>query len=69
MCKKQLEKDEFVAKRDGLKIKTIQGDMKDLSVFNDETFDFIMQFAGAYVDTVLSVWKEAYRVLKKGLCL
>ncbi len=37
-CKKRLEKDEFVAQRDGLKIKTIQGDMKDLSVFNDETF-------------------------------
>lgn len=65
-CKKQLEKDEFVAQRDGLKIKTIHGDMKDLSVFKDETFDFIMQFAGAYVDTVLPVWNEAYRVLKKG---
>ncbi len=37
---KQLEKDEFVAKRDGLNIKTVQGDMKDLSVFDDEYFDF-----------------------------
>ena len=25
-----------------------------------------MQFAGAYVDTVLPVWKETYRILKKG---
>jgi len=65
-CKRQLEQDEFVAKRDGLNLTTIQGDMKDLSVFPDESFDFIMQFAGAYVDCVLPVWKEAYRILKKG---
>lgn len=65
-CRKQLEKDEFVAQRDGLKIKTIKGDMKDLSSLSDETYDLIMQFAGAYVDNVLPVWQEAYRVLKKG---
>jgi SAM-dependent methyltransferase len=65
-CRKQLEKDELVARREGLKIKTIKGDMKDLSALSDETYDLIMQFAGVYVDTVLPVWKEAYRVLKKG---
>lgn len=65
-CRKQLDKDEFVAQRDNLKINTVKGDMKDLSQFGDETFDFIMQFAGGYLDTVLPVWNEAYRVLKKG---
>jgi len=64
--RKQLEQDEFVAKREGLNIKTMQGNMQDLSAFADESFDFIMQFAGGFVDSVLPVWKEAYRVLKKG---
>jgi len=64
--KKQLEQDELVAQREGLNIKTIQGNMQDLSVFADESFDFIMQFAGCFVDSVLPVWKETYRVLKKG---
>ena len=64
--KRQLEQDEFVAKREGLSINTVQGNMQDLSVFAEEHFDFIMQFAGGFVDCVLPVWKEAYRVLKKG---
>ena len=64
---KQLQQDEFVAKRDGLNIRTVQGDMRDLSVFEDEVFDFIVHpWSNGYVDSVLPVWKEAYRVLKKG---
>lgn len=64
--KMQLEKDEFVSQRDGLNIKTVQGDMKDLSIFDDEYFDFIIHpWSNGYVDTVLPVWKECARVLKK----
>ena len=63
--KKQLEQDEFVAERENLTVRTVLGNMQDLSAFPDETFDFIMQFAGGFVDSVLPVWKEAYRVLKK----
>ncbi len=64
---KQLQLDEYVAQRDDLKIETVQGDMKDLSVFEDETFDLIVHpWSNGFVDTVLPVWKEAYRVLKKG---
>lgn len=64
---KQLEKDEFVAKRYGLNLKTIQGDMKDLSIFEDSYFDFIIHpWSNGYVDTVLPVWKECARILKKG---
>lgn len=63
---KQLEKDAFVANRDGLNIKTVQGDMRDLSIFDDEYFDFIIHpWSNSYVDTVLPVWKECSRVLKK----
>ena len=64
--RKQLEQDEYVAKRDNLVITTVQGNMQDLSVFQNESFDFIMQFGGGFVDSVLPVWREAYRVLKKG---
>ena len=62
----QLEQDRFVADRDGLAIKTVQGNMQDLSVFEDDSFDFVVQLAGGFVDSVLPVWREAYRVLRKG---
>ncbi len=67
----QLEKDEFVAQRDQLKIETVQGNMQDLSVFADESFDCIIHpWSNGYVDDVRPVWKECARVLKKnGLLL
>lgn len=69
--RKQLEKDEFVADRDHLTIKTIQGNMQDLSVFADESFDCIIHpWSNGYIDNVRPVWKECGRVLKKnGLLL
>lgn len=63
----QLSQDRMVAERDGLDIKTVQGDMKDLSVFDDETFDFIFHpVSNCFVPDINPVWEEAYRVLKKG---
>ncbi|MBQ8202641.1 MAG: class I SAM-dependent methyltransferase [Clostridia bacterium] len=69
--KVQLEKDAFVAKRDGLTIKTIQGNMQDLSAFADESFDCIVHpWSNGYIDDVRTVWKECARVLKRnGLLL
>ena len=69
--KKQLEKDELVADRDNLKIKTVQGNMQDLSVFEDESFDCIIHpWSNGYIDDVRPVWKECARILKKsGLLL
>lgn len=69
--KKQLEKDEFVAKRDRLVIKTVQGNMQDLSMFEDESFDCIIHpWSNGYINDVRPVWKECARVLKKkGLLL
>lgn len=65
--KTQLSKDTMVAERDGLTIRTVQGNMKDLSVFADESFDLIVHpWSNSYVDDVLPVWKECSRVLKKG---
>ena len=67
----QLEKDEFVAARDRLEIRTVQGNMQDLSVFADESFDCIIHpWSNGYVNDVRPVWRECARVLKKnGLLL
>lgn len=63
----QLKQDDLVAKRENLVIKTIHGDMRDLSVFKDDTFDLIIHpVSSCYVDSVLPVYQEAYRVLKNG---
>lgn len=62
----QLEKDYFVAKRDNLNIRTVQGNMQDLSAFEDESFDLIVHpWSNGYVDDIRPVWKECARVLKK----
>lgn len=63
----QLEKDIFVARRDHLQIKTVQGNMQDLSMLEDESFDCIVHpWSNGYIDDVRPVWKECARVLKKG---
>ena len=69
--RKQLEKDELVADRDNLEIKTVQGNMQDLSMFEDESFDCIIHpWSNGYIDDVRPVWKECARILKKsGLLL
>ncbi len=64
---KQLKQDEIVAERDHLNLRTELGDMRDLSRFGDGSFDLIVHpVSNCFVDIVLPVWKEAYRVLKRG---
>ncbi|MCC8379331.1 class I SAM-dependent methyltransferase [Xenorhabdus sp. PB30.3] len=63
---KQLEQDRIVAERDELRIETVQGDMRDLSIFADETFDFIFHpISNLYIPDVNPVWQECHRVLKR----
>ena len=63
----QLEKDQYAAKRDGLEIKTVQGNMQDLSAFADASFDLIVHpWSNNYIDDILPVWRECARVLKTG---
>ncbi|WP_102262802.1 class I SAM-dependent methyltransferase [Mesobacillus jeotgali] len=65
ISKKQLEQDEFVAKRDGLTLSTLQCSMTDLSAFGDEQFDLIIHpVANLFVEDISQVWKEASRLLK-----
>jgi SAM-dependent methyltransferase len=63
----QLARDRFVADRDGLTLRTVQGDMKDLSVFSDASFDTIVHaVSNVFVPVVKPVWRECYRVLRPG---
>lgn len=64
---KQLVQDRTVAERENLELKTVQGDMKDLSSFPDESFDLVVNpCSNLFSESVLPVWKEAARVLKPG---
>jgi len=62
----QIGQDKMVAAREGLKITTKQGDMRDLSAFGNESFDIIVHpVSNCFVDDIEKVWKECYRVLKR----
>ncbi len=64
---KQLEQDRLMAEEYGLDLRTVRCSMDDLSLFDDGTFDLIFHpVANAYVENVIPVWREAYRVLAKG---
>lgn len=63
----QLARDEFVAQREGLNLTTIEGDMADLSCFDDETFELIVHpCSNVFVPDTNPVWRECYRVLRPG---
>lgn len=63
----QLEQDRRVAARDGLELDTVEGDMADLGVFADGSFDLVVHpCSNLFVPEVRPVWHEAYRVLRPG---
>jgi len=62
----QLGQDEMVARRDGLEIATVLGDMQDLSCFADGSFDIALSLGGCFAQSVLPIWREAHRVLAPG---
>lgn len=63
----QLEQDLKVARRDNLSLKTVQGEMADLSTFADESFDLIFHpVSNCFAPAVRPVWRECYRVLRGG---
>lgn len=64
---RQLESEKEVADREGYEIEIIQGDMTKRLPFEDETFDLIFHpVSNCYVKDVKSIFKECYRILKKG---
>jgi len=61
----QLSLDRAVAEREGLEIRTVQGNMKDLSAFADGSFDLVFNPCSVmFVDEVEPVWREVARVLR-----
>jgi ubiquinone/menaquinone biosynthesis C-methylase UbiE len=64
---KQLESEQMVANREGYHINIIKADMTKPLPFLDESFDFIFHpVSNSYIKDVKHVFKECYRILKKG---
>jgi SAM-dependent methyltransferase len=64
---KQLERDRFVAAREGLQITTIEGDARDLSMLAAESFDLVFHpVSNLFIPEVRPIWREAFRVLRHG---
>ncbi len=63
----QLERDRMVSRREGLDIKLVEGDMRDLSAFTDQSFDLVFHpVSNVFCPEVRPVWREAFRVLRHG---
>jgi SAM-dependent methyltransferase len=63
----QLARDRLVADRDGLEIRTVLGDMRDLSVFPDGSFDLVFNpVSTVFCPELAPVWRECFRVLRPG---
>jgi SAM-dependent methyltransferase len=67
---RQLDRDAKMAGRHGLPNTTVLGDMANLEMFGDDSFDLIVHpCSNCFVPDVLPVWREAFRVLRRGGCL
>ena len=63
----QLRKDAGVAVREGLEINCVEGDMADLSVFDDESFDVIVHpVSNVFAADIKPVWQHCARILRPG---
>jgi SAM-dependent methyltransferase len=63
----QLAQDRLVADREGLAVRTVRGDMADLSAFADDQFHLVFHpCSNCFVPDVRPVWREAFRVLRPG---
>ncbi len=64
---KQLESERMVAAREGYDIEIVRADMTQPLPFADGSFDLIFHpISNCYVEDVLPIWRECYRVLRKG---
>ena len=61
----QLRGDQKAARHYGYQVRTVQGDMRDLSVFEDCSFDHVVQgISITFVPDVREVYREVFRVLR-----
>ncbi|MFD6419069.1 class I SAM-dependent methyltransferase [Streptomyces sp. NPDC060194] len=64
---RQLDRDRTVAERDGLELRTVLGDMRDLGAFGDAVFDVVFQpVSNLFVPDLAAMWRECFRVLRPG---
>lgn len=64
---KQLEKEKQLSEQEGYAIRIIRADMTQTLPFEDGEFDLIFHpVSNCYIKEVKPVWKECYRILKKG---
>lgn len=64
---KQMESEQMVAQREGYDIRLVRGDMTKPLPFEDGEFDLIFHpVSNCYVEEVLPIWRECFRVLKPG---
>lgn len=64
---RQLAQDRLVAEREGLAIRTVEGDMADLSALADASFDLVFHpISNVFAAAVRPVYREAARVLRQG---
>jgi len=67
LCAGQLEGDRRAAEHYGYEVRTVQGDMRDLSIFEDGSFDHVLQgISMTFVPDVRDVYREVGRVLCPG---
>lgn len=63
----QCNSEKLVAEREGYQIEILQADMTKPLPFPDESFDLIFHpVSNCYVEEVEPIFKECYRILKKG---
>ena len=63
----QCNSERLVAEREGYRIEILQADMTKPLPFPDESFDLIFHpVSNCYVEEVEPIFKECYRILKKG---
>lgn len=63
----QCESERMVSRREGYSVEIIQGDMTKPLPFEDETFDIIFHpVSNCYIEEVRPVFRECFRILKKG---
>src|SRR3954469_9047851 len=64
---RQLARDEEVAPRDSLAVRTVLGDMRDLSAFAAASFDLVFNpVSNTFCPDLAPVWRECFRVLRPG---
>ncbi|BCJ28292.1 class I SAM-dependent methyltransferase [Actinocatenispora sera] len=64
---RQLDRDREVATRDGLAVRTVLGDMRDLSAFPDASFDVVFNpVSTVFCPELAPVWRDSFRVLRPG---